>query len=84
MVRGPSRGTHLADSSLLALMSKMSLKPHIMGQDTQGRDSCVRAEEAVMVSYSLMAQASRLEAARWLEVLATRSQRIAVCGRHFR
>lgn len=43
-----------------------------------------RLEEAVKVSYSLMAQSSRLEAVRWLEVLATRSQRIAVCGRHFR
>lgn len=65
-------------------MANMSIKPPIMGQDAQGRDSCIRAEEAVMVSYSLMVQSSRLEAARWLEVLATRSQRIALCGRHFR
>lgn len=65
-------------------MAKMSTKPHIMGQDAQGRDSCIRAEEAVMVRYALMAQSSRLEATRWLEVLATRSQRIAACGRHFR
>lgn len=66
-------------------MGNMSMKPpHIMGQDAQGRDSCIRAEEAVMVSYALMAQSSRLEAARWLEVLATRSQRMALCGRHFR
>lgn len=84
MVRAPSRGTHHADSSLLALMANVCIKPHIMGQDVQGRDSCVKAEGAVMVSYSLMAQSSRLEAVRWLEVLATRSQRIAVCGRHFR
>lgn len=58
--RASSRGTHHADSSLLALMSNMSVKPHIMGQDAQGRDSCIRAEEAVMVSYALMAQSSRL------------------------
>lgn len=63
-------------------MVKMSMKTHIMGQDAQGRDSCVRAEEAVTVSDALMAQSSRLEAARWLEVLATRSQRMTVCGRH--
>jgi hypothetical protein len=37
-----------------------------------------------MVSYALMAQSSRLEAARWLEVLATRSQKTALCGHHFR
>ena len=65
-------------------MAKMCIKPHIMGQDAQGRDSCIRAEEAAMVSYSLMAQSSRLQAARWLEVLATRSQKIATCGHHFR
>lgn len=84
VVRAPSRGTHHADSSLLALMANVCVKPHIMGQDAQGRDSCIKTGETVMVSFSLMAQSSRLEAVRWLEVLATRSQRIAVCGRHFR
>lgn len=60
VVRAASRGTHHADSSLLALMAKMRIKPHIMGQDAQGRDSCIRAEEAVMVSYSSMGWSSRL------------------------
>lgn len=56
MVQAPSRGIHHADSSLLALRAKvpttvLRTKPHIMGQDAQGRDSCIRAdEEAVMVS----------------------------------
>lgn len=62
VVRPPSVGTHHADSGLLALTANTSTKPHIMGQDAQGRDSCIRAEEAVMASYSLMAQSSRLEA----------------------
>lgn len=65
-------------------MSNTSLKLHIMGQDAQGRDSCVKAEGAVVVSYSSMAQSSRLEASRWLEVLVTRSQRMAIRGLRFR
>lgn len=68
VVQAPSRGIHHADSSLLAPGAKGPVKPHIMGKDAQGRDSCIRAEEAVMFSYALIAQSSRLEAARWLEV----------------